>query len=155
MEYKELLLKTAICAIAADGKIDEREIKALDHIEKNSPYFSSVDLEDALKSSLVNCMNDIESFIKSTIESISKEELNVVQELTILEISLRIISADDDIDEKEKGFIKNLRTVLKVDDLMISERFGEINYLGISAPYKSHSFEDKTGSAENFEITNE
>ena len=38
-KFKELLLKVAVCAIACDDDIDEREIKALHEIEKNSTYF--------------------------------------------------------------------------------------------------------------------
>ena len=149
MEYKEILLNTAVCAIAADEIIDERETEALYNIEKKSPYFSSIDLEQTLKSSLDTCMNDIESFIDSTLDWISKEDLNVVQELTLLDISLRIVAADDIVVEKEKQFIKRLRGVLKVDDFIISERFGAIEYLGISVPEEKHGFEDKTKADEN------
>ena len=142
MEYKELLLKTAVCAIAADGKIDERETKALHKIEKKSPYFSSVDLEQTLTSSLETCMNEIESFIDSTLGSISKADLNVAQELTLLEISIRIIEADEDVVKKEEEFIKRLRDVVEVDDSIISERFGAIEYLGISAPDEEYGIKN-------------
>tara|TARA_B100000315_G_C14178358_1_gene407765 strand:- start:106 stop:573 length:468 start_codon:yes stop_codon:yes gene_type:complete len=154
MEFKEILLNTAVCAIAADEIIDERETEALYNIEKKSPYFSSIDLEQTLKSSLDTCMNDIESFANSTLDCISKEDLNVVQELTLLEISLRIVVADDIVVEKEKQFIKRLRGVLKVDDFIISERFGAIEYLGISAPEEKHGFEDKKKADENIREIN-
>jgi uncharacterized membrane protein YebE (DUF533 family) len=39
-KFKELLLNIAVCAIACDGVVDEREIEALYKIEKDSPYFS-------------------------------------------------------------------------------------------------------------------
>ncbi len=149
MEYKEILLNTAVCAIAVDEIIDERETEALYRIEKKSPDFSSVDLEKTLESSLDKCMNDIESFINSTLDGISKEDLNPAQELTLLEISLRIVIADDIVVEEEKQFIKRLRGVLKVDDIIISERFGTIEYLGISKPENRHGFEDKTKADEN------
>ena len=143
MEYKELLLKTAVCAITADGVIDQRETKALYHIEKNSPYFSSVDLESTLKSSLDNCMKDIKLFLDATIDSISKENLHPIQELTLMEMSLRIIKADGIVVEVEWEFIKKLRDVLQIDDLIISERFGAIDYLGIAAPEGQETFDDK------------
>ena len=40
IKFKELLLKVAVCAIACDGDIDDREIEALHEIEKKSPYFA-------------------------------------------------------------------------------------------------------------------
>tara|TARA_B100001250_G_C19444506_1_gene633269 strand:- start:125 stop:589 length:465 start_codon:yes stop_codon:yes gene_type:complete len=149
MEYKEILLNTAVCAIAADEIIDERETEALYRIEKKSPYFSSIDLEQTLESSLDKCMNDIESFIDSTLDCISTEDLNIAQELTLLEISLRLVAADDIVVEKEKQFIKRLRSVLKADDVIISERFGAIKYLGISKLEEKHGFEDKTKADDN------
>ena len=47
----------------------------------------------------------------------------------ILEISLRIISADEIELEVEKDFIKDLRKYLKIEDFLIYERFGDISYL--------------------------
>jgi len=154
MEYKEILLNTAVCAIAADNVIDQREIESLKKIEKNSRYFSSIDLEQTLQSSLDTCMSDIKSFTNSTLERITKSNLNVVQELTLLEISLRIIAADDIITEEEEQFIIRLRTVLKLDDLIISERFGGIDYLGISASDDNYGFEDRTKADENITKSN-
>ena len=59
MEYKEILLKTAVCAIASDGIIDERETKALYSIEKKSTYFSAIDLEKTLVLYLYKCKNKV------------------------------------------------------------------------------------------------
>ena len=56
-------------------------------------------------------------------------KLNVVQELTILEISLRIIAADEIEEEKEKAFVNDLRAHLELDDFLIEQRFGNIPYL--------------------------
>jgi len=132
MEYKEILLKTAVCAIASDGIIDERETKALYSIEKKSKYFSSIDLEKMLDSYLEEGINNIDTFIASTLESISLVNLNVAQELELLEISFRIIHADGIVVDKEEKFVSKLKSVLKIDDLIIAERFGAIEYLGIS-----------------------
>ena len=37
-KFKEVLLKVAVCAIACDGDIDDREIEMLHKIEKESPF---------------------------------------------------------------------------------------------------------------------
>ena len=58
-KFKELLLNIAVCAIACDGDIDEREIEALHKIEKRSPYFSALDLSESLKNHLEACSNDL------------------------------------------------------------------------------------------------
>jgi len=127
--FKEILLNVAVCAIACDGDIDEREINALKKIEKDSRYFSAVDLSEVLEKSLKNCMKNIEKYKNGVYSMLKKANLNLVQELTILEISLRIIAADEKELDSEKEFINALRAHLDIEDFLIHERFGEISYL--------------------------
>ena len=129
IKFKEVLMNIAVCAIACDGDIDDREIEALKKIEKETPYFSGVDLSSKLQKSLKKCLTDIEKFKNNIFKKLSKIELNIIQELMILEISLRIISADNVELEVEKDFIKELRKYLKIEDFLIYERFGDISYL--------------------------
>lgn len=129
IKFKELLMNISICAIACDGDIDEREIEALKNIEKNTPYFSGIDLSKKLESSLKNCLADLDKFQKDIFNKLESAKLNIVQELMILEISMRIISADQIELEIEKEYINNLRKYLQIDDFLINERFGDIEYL--------------------------
>jgi len=129
IKFKEVLMNIAVCAIACDGDIDDREIEALKKIEKETPYFSGVDLSNKLDKSLNQCLRDIEKFKENIFKKLKKIDLNIVQELMILEISLRIISADEIELEVEKDFIKDLRKYLKIEDFLIYERFGDISYL--------------------------
>tara|TARA_Y100001980_G_C14427860_1_gene217105 strand:- start:283 stop:774 length:492 start_codon:yes stop_codon:yes gene_type:complete len=131
INYTNILLETAVSAIACDGDIDEREIEALKNIEKNSPYFSSDDLSDNLEKYLKKCSSDITKYQKSVFNKIKKGKLNLLQELTLMEISLRIIAADEIEEDLEKEFIINLRKCLSVSDLILFQRFGKIDYLGI------------------------
>jgi len=127
--FKEILLRTAVCAIACDGDIDDREKEALYNIEKNSPYFSSEDLSSTLDKLIENCMSSFQSFKDELFKSLDEVELNIVEELTLLEISFRIIAADEIEQESEQEFVINLRQHLKVESEIIRERFGVIDYL--------------------------
>ncbi len=129
IKFKELLMNISICAIACDGDIDEREIEALKNIEKNTPYFSGIDLSKKLESSLKNCLTDLDKFQNDIFNKLESAKLNIVQELMILEISMRIISADQIELEIEKEYINNLRKYLQIDDFLINDRFGDIEYL--------------------------
>lgn len=131
IDYKNILLETAVSAIACDGDIDKREIAALKNIEKNSPYFSSEDLSETLEKSLKKCSTDITKYQKSVFNKIKKGKLNLLQELTLMEISLRIIAADEIEEDLEKDFIINLRKCLGISDLILFQRFGKIEYLGL------------------------
>jgi len=128
-KFKELLLKVAVCAIACDDDIDDREIKALHEIEKNSPYFSTIDLSETLDKSLEACTKDLGAFKNNVFNMLESNSLNIVQELSILEISFRIIAADEIEEEKEKAFVNDLRIHLELDDFLIEQRFGDISYL--------------------------
>ena len=131
INYKNILLNTAVCAIACDGDVDAREIDALKNIEKNSPYFSSQDLSETLEKALDKCSLDAIKFQKSIFSDIKKAKLNLVQELTLMEISLRIIAADKIEEDSEREFIINLRQCLTISDLILFQRFGKIEYLGL------------------------
>jgi tellurite resistance protein len=128
-EYKELLLKCAVCSIACDGDIDEREIEALKNIEKSSPYFSSLDLSTTLDNSLESCVSDLSAFKTDILNILKSKKLNVVQELSILEMALSIISADGEYRDAEKEFVNELRGCLEVEDFIITQRFGAIEIL--------------------------
>ena len=66
-KFKEVLLKVAVCAIACDGDIDDREIEMLHKIEKESPYFSALNLSDILEKSLDSCKKDLNTFFQNII----------------------------------------------------------------------------------------
>ena len=79
-KFKELLLNIAVCAIACDGVVDEREIEALYKIEKDSPYFSALDLSESLEKSLEACSNDLNTFKKNVfdlLEALSQIKGNI------------------------------------------------------------------------------
>lgn len=132
LNFKEILLRTAVSAIACDGDIDDREKEALYNIEKNSPYFSSEDLSSELNNLIKDCMSNLKLFKDKLFQSIDEVELNIVEELTLLEISFRIIAADEIEQESEQEFIINLRKHLKVESEIIKQRFGLIDYLDIN-----------------------
>lgn len=142
-KFKEVLLKVAVCAIACDGDIDDREIEMLHKIEKESPYFSALNLSDILEKSLDSCKKDLNTFKNNLLDILKGNTLNIVQELTILEISLRIIAADEIEEDSERAFINDLRVHLDLDDFLIEQRFGDIPYLKPKkSEFKSKSSND-------------
>ena len=143
LNFKEILLRTAVCAIACDGDIDDREKEALYNIEKSSPYFSSEDLSSTLDKLIENCMSSFQSFRDELFKSLDEVELNIVEELTLLEISFRIIAADEIEQESEQEFVINLRQHLKVESEIIRKRFGVIDYL-IKEESEFKSFDNTT-----------
>jgi uncharacterized tellurite resistance protein B-like protein len=128
-EVKKMFLDIAVAAISCDGDIDEREIDKLKEIEKSSPYFSEFDLSKPLNKSLEISMKDLMAFQNTLFESIKKTDLNIVQQLSAIDICLEIIAADEKIENSEIEFVKNLRKNLTVSNDVVFERFGQIDYL--------------------------
>ena len=129
LNFSEILLRTAVCAIACDGDIDDREKDMLFNIEKNLEYFSEIDLSSSLEKVIHECTKDLKLFNDNLFKSLDEVELNIVEELTILEVSFRIIAADDIEQKSEQDFIINLIQHLDVDIEIIRQRFGTIDYL--------------------------
>jgi uncharacterized tellurite resistance protein B-like protein len=127
-EVKKMFLDIAVAAISCDGDIDEREIDKLKEIEKSSPYFSEFDLSKPLNKSLEISMKDLMAFQNTLFESIKKTDLNIVQQLSAIDICLEIIAADEKIENSEIEFVKNLRKNLTVSNDVVFERFGQIDY---------------------------
>jgi hypothetical protein len=127
--FKKLLFKTAICCMACDGHIDPREEEEVKKMGKNITYFSDLDLSAELAFLLNDLLNRGKKVINDYFIELKEAKLNTIQELLILEVALRIIHADDKIDENEVKFLRLLRGQLNVYNEIIADRFGRDNLL--------------------------
>jgi len=128
-KFKRLLFDIACSAVACDGHIDDREIRELKYIDKSTTYFEDIDMSKKLNRFVDNFKNDPIDTINNIIEKLKVEFLNPVEEMLVLEIVLRLVYADTKINEKEKEYIQSIRAYLSLDDEMITQRFGVIDFL--------------------------
>ena len=127
--FKKMLFDIACSAVACDGHIDEREIKELQRIEKSTAYFRDINLSRKLEIFVERFQKNPDSTIEEILNKLKASILNPVEEMLILEIVLRLIYADVKIDEKEITFLQSIRSRLSIDDELVTERFGEIEFL--------------------------
>lgn len=127
--FKKLLLNISVCAMSCDGHIDDLEIKELQQIEEISPYFSKIDLSTSLQNSISIAVDSYNTFQESVLNNLNNGNLNIMQELSVLEISMALVAADNKLEDSEIKFINLLRSYLNIDDILIEERFGKIDYL--------------------------
>ena len=132
VEFKKLLFKTAFCVMACDGDIDDLEVQEMVKIEKNTSYFNDIDLSEELDKLVRRVEKDGKTLIKDLFKFLRRTKLDIVQELLLIEITIRMIHADNRVDENEVKFLNLLRSKLDVDDQIISDRFGSVPYLNIS-----------------------
>ena len=128
-EVKKIFLDIAVAAISCDGHVDDREIEKLEEIEKKSPYFSELDLSQSLQEALEGCMENLDLFQNNLFKRILDADLNIVQQLSAIDVSFEIILADQKIEPTEIEFVKKLRSKLNVTDDILFERFGHIEFL--------------------------
>ena len=128
-DFKKLLFKTAFCVMACDGSIDDLEIQEMRKIDSSTTYFSDIDLSDELDELINELHNKNIKIVKNLFDSLRENTLTISQELLILEVTMRIITSDDIIDDNEVRFLKLIRSKLDVGDQIIHNRFGKIPYL--------------------------
>ena len=128
LKFEKLLFITAVCVMACDGEINDSEIQELKLISKNTPYFKDLDYQTELNSIMFDIKNNT-NIMKQYFGIIKVAELSPVQELLILEVVLRMMYADNRIDENEVKLIRIIKAYLRIPDQIIFERFGEIDFL--------------------------
>ena len=129
IKFKRLLFNVACGAVSCDGDIDEREVRELKHIDKSTAYFEDIDLSNDLDRFFYRFKENPSTTIEDLISKIQYEQLNSVQEMLILEISLRLIYADTIVHDKEKEYIQKIRACLEIQDDLVKDRFGDIDFL--------------------------
>ncbi len=142
-DFKNLLFKSAVCVMACDGEIHEDEIKEIEMIARTTPYFKDMDCSAALTKLVDDIRINGKHVIKIYFAQIGDSEFTPVQELLILEVLMRIINADKNIDPNEVKFLQIVKSKLKVHDEIIIERFGTVDLL-FDRQYKNvdKSFKD-------------
>lgn len=129
IEFRKILFKTAFCVMACDGHIDDREVEEMKLIDKNTSYFKDVDLTQELDGLISQVKIEGKKIVKSLLDSLRGSDLSIVQELLLLEVALRMIYADEKVEESEVKFLNLLRSKLEVANEIIRDRFGAIPFL--------------------------
>ncbi|MFC1591338.1 hypothetical protein ACFL43_02320 [Thermodesulfobacteriota bacterium] len=128
-DFQRLLFKTAFCLMACDGHIHDLEVKELRQMVKSTAYFKGIDLSGAVEEVLKDFNVKGKHLVNEILEDLHRLNLSTVQELLVLEVSFRLVHADEKLDENEIKFIQFLRGKLSVPDELIKDRFGPVEYL--------------------------
>lgn len=143
--YQKILFRTAVCAMACDGEIHESEVREIQLAFEQTDFFKDLVFNDEMELVIGDFKNKEKQVLRDYFDQISSEKLNPVQDLQILEIILRIIYADEHIDENEIKFLRIVKSCLDVPDQIFYKRFGMISFLtGMG------SLDKKTHTTSNF-----
>jgi uncharacterized tellurite resistance protein B-like protein len=129
ISFEHLLFRTAFCVMSCDGEVHDREVEELKLIAQNTTYFPDIDLNKDLSDLLDDVKANGKGIIDDLFAKLRESELGPIEELLLIEVTLRIINADEALDDNEVRFIQLLRKELKVHDEIIIQRFGYVGYL--------------------------
>lgn len=126
VNYPYLLLRTAFSFMTCDGHIDKHEVQAIKGMDKAERLFGDIDIAKELEVMLHKINLKGMDFLKDYFRRIDKAQLEVEQELELLQVAVDVIYADEFVKEEEVKFLRVLRTMLKVSDEVIIQRFPQL-----------------------------
>ncbi len=124
--FDRLLLKTAFCCMACDGKIEDIEISQIKTLCSSSSQFKDFDFNTEINVLLQKINAQKKEFINYYIDLLHNSDLNHDEELELLRFAIDTINADNKVEYSEVKFFKIIRHKLKITDESILEKFPEV-----------------------------
>ncbi len=140
--FDKLLLKTAFCCMASDGKIDKREIALIKSMCEKSSFLKDINFKEEINQLVIKLNTRGKEFIQYYFELLSATELTEQEELTLIDFSIQTIKADEKVEYAEIKFFKNIRHRLKISDEEILKNYSDIEMF-LEEDIKTESFLDK------------
>ena len=122
METKELLLKTLFCCSACDGEIATEEIDLVKGLTKNEGIFNEINVEDTLNSYIKDINEQGKAFLRNYLNEVADSSLSDDEQITLIDLAIKMIEADNIIQYSEVKFFKKIRNRLSVSDDAILEK---------------------------------
>lgn len=126
--FDKLLLKTAFCCMASDGKIDDREIAQIKFMYEKSELFKNFIFQDEINLLITRINSDGKNFIKYYFNLLESVNLSEEEELMLIDFAIQTIHSDGIDEYSEIKFFKNIRHRLNVSDEKILHNHPEVEY---------------------------
>jgi uncharacterized tellurite resistance protein B-like protein len=126
IEFDKLLLKTAFCCLASDGNIDQREVSLLKAVFAEKEHYNDLNFEEKLNSFIKIYNEKGKQFFTFYFDLLKESNLTEDEELTLIDIAIKTINADELIEYSEIKFFKIIRHNLKISDEKILAVFPDI-----------------------------
>lgn len=155
IEFKKILFQAAFSIMACDGEIHDTELSEIKDIAENSIYFDGLNHEEELQTQVSIFKAKGGLAIQDFFKLIQSINLSAIQEEHLIEVLIRIINADNRVDENELHFLSQVRHTLKIDDTKLIVKFPKyINLLlnlnqydskNIAASFDELDFDNMSG----------
>lgn len=122
METKELYLKTLFCCCACDGEIAQKEISLIKEIINTTSMLKEMDVESCLNSYVEKINQHGKAFLNDYLDELSNLRLTEEEQITLVELAINMIEADNQVVYSEIKFFKKIRSYLSITDEYILNR---------------------------------
>ena len=107
------------CCMACDGDIAQEEIDMIKSVCVQMSILEGVDVENVLNAYISAINKKGALFLRKYLNELSAEKLTLEDELQIIDLSIRMIEADNHIEYTEVKFFKKIRSRLSISDEQI------------------------------------
>lgn len=120
-EFKKILLKAAFSVMACDGEIHQDEVTEIKKMIDETLYFDGLNYEAELSQALKMLKKEGEKAIENFFVQVKEAQLNTRQELQLIEVLVKVVQADNKIEESELHFIHQIKNciALKEEELIM------------------------------------
>jgi uncharacterized tellurite resistance protein B-like protein len=116
--------------MACDGDIDDREIELVRKLASDKKLFGDTDMGAVVAELSSEIGDQGYFFLRRYIDRLEEATLTENQQISIVDIAVKTIEADDQVDYAEVKFFKILRSKLSVSDEAILDKLpGKEKYL--------------------------
>ena len=105
--------------MACDGDIAQEEIDMIKSVCVQMSILEGVDVENVLNAYISAINKKGALFLRKYLNELSAEKLTLEDELQIIDLSIRMIEADNHIEYTEVKFFKKIRSRLSISDEQI------------------------------------
>lgn len=116
MTTKELYLKTLFCCCACDGEIAPEEIKLIKALVDSESVFTNEDIEGSFNEYIKEINQQGKAFLRGFLDELSDCELSDDEQLTLVELAINMLEADNQVVYSEVVFFKKIRARLSITD---------------------------------------
>jgi uncharacterized tellurite resistance protein B-like protein len=113
IEFRKILFKGAFSVMACDGEVAESEVAEMKEMLGNSPYFDGLDHEVELKLAFADIKQNGLKSIQTFFQTLETSDFSERQELQMVEVLIRMVQADNKVDDNELIFMHNIKSRLK------------------------------------------
>jgi len=129
-DFQNFLFKSAVTVMACDGNISETEISEIKNMAANEIYFLDYSIEEPLQSNLANIKANGKNAINQYLTELASADLTERQEILLIEVLIRMIEADKQVEENEIKFLQMVKAKLKVTEETLIVKFpNQFEYL--------------------------